>query len=154
MRGLLRRQTLASFDYQWRELPAGGGLLSEPWFDENVMRIITDELLCVTSEWFRGKRVLDAGCGNGRWTVGLLRLGCEVTAVDFSKHALDYVHRNVDELCSSEEASRLVTMPVDLLDVPAALAPQRFDCVFSFGVLHHTGDTGRSAAPGSSARTG
>jgi SAM-dependent methyltransferase len=141
LRNLLRRQTLASFDYQWRELPEADALLSDEWFRSNVTRIITDELLCLRPEWFRGKRILDAGCGTGRWTVGLLELGAEVTAVDFSEHALGQVRANVAEHCTAEELARLRTQQADLLSLPPGLVEERFDCVFSFGVLHHTGDT-------------
>ncbi|MDP9308730.1 MAG: class I SAM-dependent methyltransferase [Actinomycetota bacterium] len=137
---MLQKQTLASFDYQWRELTEGGALLTDDWFTRNVDRIISEELLCLDPAWFRGKRVLDAGSGNGRWTVGLLRLGCEVVAVDASMHALERLNESVQELVP-ESRARLATDTVDLLDLPAYLASERFDLVFSFGVLHHTGNT-------------
>ena len=143
---LLRRQTLASFDYQWKGLPEGGALLSDEWFLQNVERIVTDELLRLSPEWFRGKRVLDAGCGNGRWTVGLLKLGAKVHAVDSSPNALEHMRRNVAEFCSDEERSRLTDGVVDLLNVEPDPRAKRFDLVFSFGVLHHTGDTRRALA--------
>jgi SAM-dependent methyltransferase len=146
MRGLLRTQTLASFDYQWQELPEGEALVSDEWFVQNAPRIISEELLCLRRDWFDGKRVLDAGCGLGRWTVGLLRLGCEVVATDFSEHALDRTRENVDLLCTREEADRLALETADLLDLPPRLGRDRFDLVFSFGVLHHTGDTRRALA--------
>jgi SAM-dependent methyltransferase len=141
MRGLLRSQTLASFDYQWKELPEGGGLVSDEWFVDNVGRIISGELVCLSPEWFSGKRVLDAGCGSGRWTVGLLQLGCEVVATDFSEHAVERTRENVASVCSADEAARLVARRSDLLNLPDDLAAERFDLVFSFGVLHHTGNT-------------
>jgi SAM-dependent methyltransferase len=141
MRGLLRAQTLASFDYQWKELPEGGALISDDWFIENVSRILSEELLCLRPDWFAGKRVLDAGCGLGRWSVGLLQLGCEVLATDFSEHAVERTKEHVAALCNEEEVARLTTRRVDLLDLPEDLARARFDLVFSFGVLHHTGDT-------------
>jgi SAM-dependent methyltransferase len=141
IRGLLRKQTLASFDYQWRELSEGGALLTETWFLEHVESILSDELLGLRRDWFPGKTVLDAGAGNGRWTVGLLKLGCRVLAVDFSAHALERVRGNVAQLCTEEEAARLETEVVDLLSPPAELLQRRFDLIYSFGVLHHTGDT-------------
>jgi SAM-dependent methyltransferase len=141
LRQLLRKQTLASFDYQWRELPEADALLSDEWFRSNVARIVSEELLCLSPAWFKGKRVLDAGCGTGRWTVGLLELGAQVTATDFSEHALEQVRENVREHLGPEGLARLETRQADLLELPADLAAQRFDCVFSFGVLHHTGDT-------------
>ena len=149
LRQLLRKQTLASFDYQWRELPEADALLSDEWFRANVARIVAEELLCLRPEWFAGKRVLDAGSGTGRWTVGLLELGADVTAVDFSEHALEQVRQNVGEHYP-EGTERLRTRQADLLALPPELAAERFDCVFSFGVLHHTGDTRaalRSIAP-------
>jgi len=141
MRGLLRTQTLASFDYQWKELPEGGALLSDEWFVQNGPRIISEELLCLRPDWFHGKRVLDAGCGLGRWTVGLLGLGCDVVATDFSEHALERTQENVERHCTRDQAARLRLERADLLNLPPNLSRQRFDLVFSFGVLHHTGDT-------------
>ena len=60
----------------------GGVLLSDPWFRENVTRILTEEELQIRPEWFAGKRVLDAGCGRGRWSYGFASLGTDVTSVD------------------------------------------------------------------------
>jgi SAM-dependent methyltransferase len=147
LESLRRRQTLASFDYQWGEMPDGDAMLSDPWFRENVDRILTDELLCVEGSWFRGRQVLDAGCGIGRWTLGFLRLGATVTAVDFSPRALERLERNMRLLAPEAVAEgRLSTARVDLLELPAALSTRRFDLVYSFGVLHHTGDAARALA--------
>jgi 2-polyprenyl-3-methyl-5-hydroxy-6-metoxy-1,4-benzoquinol methylase len=154
IRGLLRRQTLASFDYQWRELPEGGGLLSDEWFNDNAARIISEELLCLRADWFRGKRILDAGCGSGRWTVGLLRLGADVVATDVSEHALGYARENVATLCSTAQAARFEAVRANLFDLPAELRTERFDCVFSFGVLHHTGDTTTTVSSSSTSTAG
>jgi len=140
-------ETLQSFDYQWRCLSQGDAMLSDPWFLDNVERILVDELLCIDRSWFSGKRVLDAGCGLGRWTIGLLRLGCRVLAVDASPSALRALEEQARALVPhAVAAGRLETAQVDLLQLPEALAASRFDLVFSFGVLHHTGDTRRALA--------
>jgi SAM-dependent methyltransferase len=142
---LARRQTLASFDYQWRHLSAGDAMLSDAWFVAHADAILADELLAVDREWFRGRTALDAGCGGGRWTVALLRLGCRVVAVDASAAALEATRAQAARLVPEAIAEgRLETGRVDLLVLPESLASARFDLVFSFGVLHHTGDT-RSA---------
>jgi SAM-dependent methyltransferase len=147
LESLRRRQTLASFDYQWGELPEGDAMLSDPWFRENVDRILSEELLCVDRDWFRGRTVLDAGCGIGRWTLGFLRLGSNVTAVDFSPRALDKLEKSMRLLAPEAVAEgRLSTERVDLLELPPTLSSRRFDVVYSFGVLHHTGDTARALA--------
>jgi SAM-dependent methyltransferase len=146
LKAFLRRQTLASFDYQWRCLPAGDGMLSDPRFLDHVDDVLSRELVGVAREWFAGKTALDAGCGGGRWTLGLLRLGCRVTAVDSSLHALAQTRAEIERLAPPAMVERLETLPADLLRLPGQLAVRRFDLVFSFGVLHHTGDTQRALA--------
>jgi SAM-dependent methyltransferase len=146
-RSLRQRQTLASFDYQWGHIPAGDAMLSDAWFVDNVDRIVADELLGIDRRWFEGRRVLDAGCGGGRWTLGLLRLGCRVLAVDASTHAVAATRAQMERLApEAVAAGRLETASADLLSLPAAIAGRRFDLVFSFGVLHHTGQTRRALA--------
>jgi SAM-dependent methyltransferase len=147
LRDRLRRQTLRSFDYQWADLPTGDAMLSDSWFVERVDRILAQELLALDPAWFPGRSVLDAGCGGGRWTLGLLRLGARVLSVDASAHALESTRAEMARLAPTAVAEgRLETRQVDLLDPPADLAQRRFDLVYSFGVLHHTGDTRRALA--------
>ena len=136
MKAFLRRKTLESFDYQWEHLPTGITLLSDQDFREDVARILAEEEICMEPAWFRDKEVLDAGCGNGRWTYGLLKLGSRVTALDASENACRGVrHQFLNE-------PRLEVVQADLLALPEQITRRRFDLVFSWGVLHHTGDTG------------
>jgi 2-polyprenyl-3-methyl-5-hydroxy-6-metoxy-1,4-benzoquinol methylase len=144
-RSLRHRQTLASFDYQWGQLAKGDAMLSDPWFLDRVDAIVADELLGVDRAWLSGRTVLDAGCGGGRWTLGLLRLGARVLAVDASANAVAGTRAEMERLApEAVGAGRLETAQVDLLALPEWLAARRFDLVFSFGVLHHTGDTLRA----------
>ena len=144
-RSLRQRQTLASFDYQWGHLAKGDAMLSDPWFLAHVEGIVADELLGLDRGWLAGRAVLDAGCGGGRWTLGLLRLGARVLAVDASANAVAGTRAEMERLApEAVAAGRLETAQVDLLALPEWLAARRFDLVFSFGVLHHTGDTRRA----------
>jgi SAM-dependent methyltransferase len=129
-----QRQTLASFDYQWRRLPEGDGMLSDHAFDAKACAIV-EEMTGVAAGWFAGKRVLDAGCGSGRWSAALLRLGAKVTAVDASEAGL----ARTEAACRG--LGQIETRRVNLLQLPGSLRARRFDMVFSFGVLHHTGRT-------------
>ena len=130
-----REQTLASFDWQWGHLAAGDFMPGDPWFERHAGRVLSEELCAIRPEWFRGKEVLDAGCGQGRWTRVLLDLGANVTAVDFSDAGLARTR------ALAGDSARLTTRRVDLLELPPDVAARRFDLVYSFGVLHHTGDT-------------
>jgi SAM-dependent methyltransferase len=122
-------QTKDSFDYQWREVGEGAWMPSNPDFLKKTPDMIVERTQ-LPREWFPGKRVLDAGCGSGRWTYGLLKLGAQVTALDQSKSALEETRALVNGLGSVELLQR------DLLKLD--LEPNSFDLVWCFGVVHHT----------------
>ena len=95
-------------------------------------------LLCqytkLPADWFAGKRVLDAGCGSGRFSWALAHLGAHVTAVDQSASGVVHTRAACAEFgeqvrCFQHDLTKPLPLDVD------------FDFVFSFGVLHHTGDT-------------
>src|SRR5713226_4200894 len=79
-------------------------------------------------DFFRGKKVLDAGCGNGRFAYHAARSGAEVWAIDLGP-AIEVARRN------TEPASKVQVIQADLYHPPFAL--QSFDFIYSIGVLHH-----------------
>lgn len=79
----------------------------------------------------RGRRVLDAGCGGGRFSLLVARNGAEVVSLDRS----DAVER-ARAVCLGLP---VLTVQGDVLRPPLRAAS--FDIVFSIGVLHHTADT-------------
>ena len=129
------RQTKESFDYQWAAIPAGVAMLDNQQFRAQATSFVT-RFTALPAEWFRGKRAIDAGCGNGRYSWALCRLGAAVLSLDQSEHGL----RQTADVCREFPAHR--TMKVDLLQ-PVPIS-ERADLVWSFGVLHHTGDTYRA----------
>jgi len=125
-------QTLESFDYQWNELSTGSFLPS----DGEFMKGLTDTIEKYTgfsSDWFKGKNVLDVGCGLGRFTYGFLSMGAKVLAVDNSKWGLE----RTSDLCRNY-SDNLMTRKVDILKWDE---PGTYDIVFCYGVVHHTGNT-------------
>lgn len=82
---------------------------------------------------WRGKRVLEIGCGIGTDAVNFARQGADYTAIELSEASLDLARKRFDvygltgsfHLGNAEEADRL-------------LAPSSFDLIYSFGVIHHT----------------
>lgn len=89
----------------------------------------------------QGARVLDVGCGTGRWSVQLRDRGAQVTAVDVSPHAIERnrkLHPGI-EFHVADLAS-------------ADLGRSRFDLIVSVTVLQHIPPSGQLAAAASLAR--
>lgn len=84
-------------------------------------------------EWFKGKTCLDAGCGGGRYSIALAKLGAaEVTGIDLSEVAIADAQRRAKDLGASHikfEVGSVTALPY---------ADSSFDCVISSGVLMHT----------------
>ena len=131
-RSTLATQTKASFDFQWEHMPSGTALPSDPAFMEGLEAHIC-EITQLPREWFAGKRVVDIGCGIGRYSYGFLKLGASVTSCDQSEAAL----RRTAELCRQFQ-DRQTLKRIDLLEWNET---GDFDLGFSFGVVHHTGNT-------------
>jgi SAM-dependent methyltransferase len=129
LRASTGEQTKSSFDYQWREVPEGEAMPSNREFLEKTPEVLI-ERTALPREWFKGKKVLDAGCGSGRWTYGFLKLGAEVTAIDQSKGGLEAVRKLTEGL------GPLTLVQQDLLRLE--IPPASFDLVWCFGVAHHT----------------
>lgn len=86
-------------------------------------------------EELRDARVLDVGCGAGRFTEVALAAGAHVVAVDYS-NAVDACHEN------HVASSRLDVVQADVYALP--LTPGAFDFVYCMGVLQHTPDVRRA----------
>jgi SAM-dependent methyltransferase len=78
------------------------------------------------------KRVLDMGCGSGRWDVLVAPLVRELVVADASPEALEVAKRNVRAPNVSFVECGPETLP---------FPDGHFDLIFSLGVLHHLPDT-------------
>jgi SAM-dependent methyltransferase len=82
---------------------------------------------------WRGKSVLDIGCGIGTMAVGFARAGADFTGVDLSEKSIEIAKQRF-EVYGLEG-----TFAVGNCEHLSTLAPRRnFDLVWSFGVIHHT----------------
>ncbi|MDG2053773.1 MAG: class I SAM-dependent methyltransferase [Phycisphaerales bacterium] len=125
-------QTKDSFAHQWEHLKEGQYLLSDPWFKNNVSRILSEEEIQIDPKWFAGKNVLDVGCGNGRWSYGFAELGANITAVDVNEVAIEETRQALTPF--DVQKSFYVSSIEDLSHV---LPQKKYDLVFCWGVLHH-----------------
>lgn len=84
---------------------------------------------------WRGKRVLEIGCGIGTDTINFARAGAAVTAVDLSEESLALARRRAEVYGL---ADRIAFAHANAEELPGAVAPEPYDLVYSFGVIHHT----------------
>jgi SAM-dependent methyltransferase len=119
----------ASFGVEWN-------LFSRVQLDSangtRISRVRFEALTGYPPEHFRGKRVLEAGCGAGRFLELLAAAGADVWGVDLSS-AIDPCRRNL------EAYDNVTLAQADLTRLP--FAEETFDFVFCFGVLMCTPDT-------------
>lgn len=90
-------------------------------------------------EKWRGKRVLEIGCGIGTDTVNFLRHGARVTAVELSQCSLDLTRQRLQHFQEQEWARGYDLVQANCEELnPAACFWTPCDLIYSFGVLHHT----------------
>lgn len=108
------------------------------YFDEVEQRKYFVEphipLFAAFPRW-NGRRVLEIGCGLGTDTVNFARAGAHVTAIELSDESAALARERLAVFGLSDR----VTIHVgNAEELPAILPPQRFDLVYSFGVIHHS----------------
>ena len=116
----------SSFGLQWNEyrttqLDSVTGL--------SISRDRLTRLLGGTLDILRGKKVLEAGCGAGRFTEILLASGAHAFAVDIST-AVEANYKNCNKY------SDYFVCQADILNLP--VQPEQFDIVICVGVIQHT----------------
>jgi len=118
----LRVETARSFGFEWSRFPE----MRAEW-ESNFWDYMSPH----TPESFRGKRVLDAGCGGGRHAYYAAKNGAEVWAVDIGP-AVDVAKAN------NQSLDNVRVTQADIHHLP--FEPESFDLAYSIGVLHHLPD--------------
>jgi SAM-dependent methyltransferase/uncharacterized protein YbaR (Trm112 family) len=117
--------TAQAFGWQWQRF-------SE--LTDRYRQQFLDWIRPVTADFFRGKAILEGGCGKGRHTALAAQFGARaVVAIDLSE-AVDVAFRNTRHLPNAH------IVQADLNHPPVKRA---FDYAFSVGVLHHLPDPER-----------
>jgi SAM-dependent methyltransferase len=86
-------------------------------------------------ERWHGKKVLEIGCGLGTDTVNFARAGAQVAAVDLSRASLELARKRV-ALYGVEDRVHFYEGSAE--ELPSVVPVDRYDLVYSFGVIHHT----------------
>lgn len=119
----VEQKHLASFGLQWNRYEVAHDDEDRATFQAKT-GVALDELA--------GLRVLDAGCGGGRYCKVAAEAGAIVTGADHSSAV-----EKASKLCGHLDAVKLVQ--ADLKKLP--FETESFDFVFSIGVMHHDVET-------------
>lgn len=122
---------VSNFSMQWNTY-------SRTALDNETSKQSEETLLLKTGlkpEDVKGKRILDVGCGMGRFCDVVSRWGGEIVGVDLSL-AVEAAYTNVGS------RANVRILQADVFQLP--FAPESFDIIFSIGVLHHTPDCKRA----------
>ena len=115
-----------NFGFQWNTF-------SKTQLDSFTGLPISHDRFYAQSKWdskdMRGKKILDVGCGAGRFTEIALQSGATVYAIDFSS-AVDACASNLNQ------HDNLNIVQADIFQLP--FEQNYFDYVYCFGVLQHT----------------
>ena len=87
----------------------------------------------------RGKRVLEIGVGLGADHQRFAQAGADLNGIDLTARAVDHTARR---LSAFGLASRLAVGDAERLEFP----DESFDCVYAWGVLHHSPDTPKAVS--------
>jgi SAM-dependent methyltransferase len=108
------------------------------YFDEvEARKYFVEPHIPVFAEFdrWKGKRVLEIGCGIGTDTISFARAGAQVTAVDLSDESLA-VARERAVVYGLE--NRITFHQADAEHLSETVPVEAYDLVYSFGVIHHT----------------
>lgn len=130
MADLKNLETHFAFGKNWASYSA---LIDAPQIEEakkGLLRLIPEEE-------FKGRSFLDIGCGAGLHALAAARLGVgRIHAIDIDP---DSVSTSRDVLSRSNVAVPWRVEPLSVFDLDPA-RQGTFDIVYSWGVLHHTGN--------------
>jgi SAM-dependent methyltransferase/uncharacterized protein YbaR (Trm112 family) len=124
-----------SFSSQWKEYFDQGVGRTWGWtVDERIEQLFME--MQVSREWFRGKTILDAGCGPGDFTDAIAALGTNVVGFDYASAVYEAERRR--------KSRTLQFVRGDIAE--SGLRGELFDAVLSIGVIMFTPDSYRSFA--------
>jgi 2-polyprenyl-6-hydroxyphenyl methylase/3-demethylubiquinone-9 3-methyltransferase len=130
---LTRQETHFAFGKNWASYAAGAGAEELAEARRGLAELLGPDL--------GGRRFLDIGCGSGIHALAAVSLGAgEVLAVDIDPDSVATTRRMLE---THAPGSRWTVRQASVFELDPATTGT-FDVVYSWGVLHHTGDMERA----------
>ena len=129
----LKKETIQNFGFEWIEY-ARFGWDGDLYNIDREKDVFAYKSLIQPAE-MDGKLVLDAGCGNGRYTYWASQYSGRVIGIDLGD-GVESAAKNTKGMPNVQ------IVQGDIFNLPFPL--QTFDQIFSIGVLMHTGDAERA----------
>ncbi len=88
-----------------------------------------------------GKTFLDIGCGSGLFAIAAAQMGAIVTGIDLDPVSVQTSQANAQKwLPAQGQVNFMRASILDVADLEKRLPTPQFEIVYSWGVLHHTGN--------------
>ena len=79
---------------------------------------------------WRGKRVLEVGCGIGTDAINFIRAGADYTGIDLSEESVEITKKRLSVFGLKGDVFQANAEELDV--------SQKYDLIYSFGVIHHS----------------
>jgi len=113
---------MEDFDYQWKNLPD-----KNIEYNEDRIKEFLNFTKLDAKKFIENKYCLDAGCGIGRYSYAMKKLGAKkVDSIDISEEGI--------------KKCKIINPEAKIKDILKLESNRVYDFVLSWGVLHHTSD--------------
>lgn len=124
-----------SFGYNWLDYV-------NTKVDENIISTHVTDLRNIYNHFdysLEGKSVIDIGCGSGLSSLSFAKLGCsKIHSLDFDPYSVKATNVMKNKFLNASTIDWKISQGSVLNE--NELPREQFDIVYSWGVLHHTGD--------------
>jgi SAM-dependent methyltransferase/uncharacterized protein YbaR (Trm112 family) len=126
----LKKDNIKFFGYEWVHFNRHG--FDDHIYNERFEEKIFHEKTLLKKKEIKNKLVLDAGCGNGRYTYQAAKCGAKIVGFDLGP-GVESAYQN------TKDFPNVHIIQADIFNLP--FKKEVFDVVFTIGVIHHTGNS-------------